>query len=159
MSASLRSPNADRQAVTVRRSASPWFLIGVVLISLLGMHFLSGRDSAGHHLVLKPATTVTPPSPVLPEAWADHAGIGGGAVTAADLTGDVITPTNGSDDDQITVIGCALLLLVGLGTALALLLRRRSVEDRTPAKWFAQHGTVRGPPTTAARLLLCVERI
>jgi hypothetical protein len=78
--------------------------------------------------------------------------------SAADLTIAALAADDGSGSDRITALGCALLLLVGLGTALALRLRRRSVGDRTPALWSALHTSVRGPPGTAARLVLSVQR-
>ncbi len=143
----------SRAVVPSARAACPWLLVGLVLISLLGMHFLSGRDSAGHHRVLIPAATASM-SPAAETGTAPD----GAARTQPGSTIISAAPVDGPGGHQITVIGDLLLLLVGLGTALSWWLHRRSVGERPKATGHAPQGTVRGPPRTPARLVLCVER-
>ncbi len=154
------SSTVRRPAVLLRRSPSLWLLIGLVLLSLLGRHLLGGHDSAGHHVVLNSAATASAAPSTAPSATRVAAGMGVDSARGApaEPTRAVAPPTDASHGDGPVVIGCVLLLLVGLVTALSCRLRQRSLDDRTPVGWLALQGNLRGPPDPVARLALCVQR-
>lgn len=139
----LYSDDRSRAQPPARR----WLLLGVVMIGLVAMHFLSGHDSAGDHRVFPPTA-----------AAGQHTSTGDLSVMADPGSGSTAAPADAPTGDGHAIIAGCILLLAAAAAAVLVLLRRPAVH-RPPAMPAIRSGGLRGPPRSLSRLALCIERI